>query len=114
ERGIALKTSAETIDTDVNFLQHASVQVNFTNVSGTDYPYYIVRSIAGDRLTLSGDLIDASSATTVNTLDTVLRTLRWTASGRGLPHAVYAPLHDWGDPSTRYQFPAGSKPQIEI
>lgn len=114
ERGAALLANAETLDTDVNFLQHAIVQVRFTNVSGTDYPYYIVRSAAGDRLTMSGDLIDASSPTTVNTLDTTIRTLSWEAIGRGLPHAIYLPLHRWGMPETAYVPRPPDQPILEI
>jgi hypothetical protein len=112
ERGSALLANAETLDTDINFLQHAIVQVRFTNVSGTDYPYYIVRSSVGDRITVSGDLIDASSPTTVNTLDTTIRTLSWHAVGRGLPHTIYVPLHHWGRPESAY--PAQQRDQLVL
>lgn len=102
ERGIALRADAESLDTDVNFLQAISILEDFALTATSLWLKAMTNGIVGDRVTLGvNELADANTETHA-TLSTTLRTLRWIAIGRGLPHAIYLPLHHWGRPETAY------------
>jgi hypothetical protein len=103
ERGLALRADAEVLNTDVNMLQSVAFTPNFALTATSLQVFAFTNGIVGDQVTLAVNELADAAADTHATLSTTIRTLRWVAMGRGLPHAIYLPLHHWGRPETAYQ-----------
>lgn len=105
ERGRALLADADNLDTDVNFLDAINLSLVQDLAAGADFDIINPASITGDRVAIHEAIVEGSSTYAATILETTARRVQWEAIGRGLPHAIYVPLHDWGNPESAYPAP---------
>jgi len=111
----ALRANAAVIPMFTGRVRDARVMPEFTYIAATDFPMYTIASIAGDQITLAGQLVEGSGTWAAVALDTTRRALRVVARGLGVGNAIllpFATLH--GNPDFVLPAPSYSRLQLAL
>lgn len=111
----ALRTAADTLAVRTGRVLAATVAARFTYAADTDFPLYTVRSIAGDVITIDGQLNEGSGTWAGVDPDTTDRTLDVMARGMGIGNAVLLPFATrHGHPDFALPAPSYSRLQLAL
>jgi len=94
----ALRANAATIGMLCGRILEAKVKERFTYVAATDFPMHTIASVAGDVITVAGQLVEGSATYAAVALDTTRRTLDVQAHGLGIGNAIVIPFALNGNP----------------
>jgi hypothetical protein len=111
----ALRANAAVINAFTGRILDARVKERFTYIAATDFPMFTIASVAGDQITLAGQLVEGSATYAAVALDTTRRTLDVTARGLGVGNAIllpFATLH--GNPDFVLPAPSYSRLQLAL
>jgi hypothetical protein len=111
----ALRANAAVINVFTGRILDARVKERFTYIAATDFPMYTIASVAGDQITLAGQLVEGSATYAAVALDTTRRTLDVTAKGLGVGNVIllpFATLH--GNPDFCLPAPGYSRLQLAL
>jgi hypothetical protein len=95
---LALRANAATIGMRTGRILEAKVGERFTYAATVDFPMYTIASVAGDVITLAGQLVEGSATYAAVALDTTRRTLDVRARGLGIGNAIVIPFALNGNP----------------
>lgn len=111
----ALRTAADVLAVRTGRVLAARLDARFTFAADTDFPIYTIRSIAGDQITIDGQLNEGSGTWAGVDPDTTDRTLDVIARGLGIANAILIPFATrHGNPDFALQAPGYSKVDLVL
>lgn len=111
---IAFRANGATIDMLTGRILEGELQARFTYAAGVDFPMYTIASVAGDRITVAGQLVEGSATWAAVSLDTTRRTLDVQARGLGIGNAIVIPFGLNGDLDRLLDAPSMSRLQLAL